>query len=182
MRVDVSWNLGVGGTGLTVLYGMDGATLVSDSKTFFNAIASRIPAGVVLTFPTVGDVIDPATGLLVSTWAGGAGGTVTGTGTGTWAAGVGASVRWTTAGIHNGHRVNGRTFLVPLNGFSYNSSGNIDTSTLTNLQTAAHALAIASSNNLQVWSRPTATLPGAAFPAVDGTVTNKVSTLRTRRT
>lgn len=191
-RVEVLWNLGVGGTGLTVMYGQDGHLLAGDLHTFFEAIKTRIPAGVVLSCSDTGDVIDEATGELQGPWGSGGAWTVTGTGSGTWAAGVGASIDWRTSGIHGGRRVRGRTYLVPLNGFCYSSNGTLDTPALTDLQTATTALVAAHTGNLVIWSRPrkadptktppVTALAGGFSPVIVGTVPDTISTLRSRRT
>lgn len=181
-RVLVTWSGTGGGTAVSVLYGMSGDALCADLKTFFTSIASRIPTAVQLGCIGSGDTIDEATGTLTGSWSGGVPWTVNGTGTGVWAAGVGASVRWRTATIHAGHRVSGRTYLVPLNAFCYGSDGTLDTPALTDLRTASTTLAGASSNNLTIWSRPKPGFPGVAAPVISATVADTVSTLRSRRT
>lgn len=181
-RVEVQWSLGVGGSGLTVMYALDGSQLAADLEDFFLAIASRIPASVTLSCAGSGDVIDEATGTLSGTWSDGTGWLHPGTGTGNFAAGVGASVRWTTAGIHAGHRVSGRTYLVPLNNFCYGSDGTLDAPALADLRTASSALVSATVGNLVIWSRPSTSSPGGASPVIAANVADAVSTLRTRRT
>jgi hypothetical protein len=132
--------------------------------------------------PGSGDVVDETTGLITGAWTAGTAATITATGgTGAYAAGTGAFVRWQTNGIVAGRRVRGRTFLCPIITTGFDSNGTIASTQLGTLQTAATALAAAGKN--QVWHRPSpGGSDGSAHIVVAGTVPDKVTSLRTRRT
>lgn len=191
-RVDLVWQFPNGGPGLTTLYGINAGPVAAAAHTFFEAIKTRIPLGVTISWSGTGDNYDVATGELTEVYTGGTAWTTTGTGTGVWAAGVGASVRWLTGGVWGGHRVFGRTYLIPLNSFSYGSDGTLDANALSEFQAAAQTLITNAGADFQVYSRPKPARPGkhGTLPAIDGaiftvvgrTVDDKVSTLRSRRT
>jgi hypothetical protein len=112
---------------------------------------------------------------------------ILGTGTGASPAPCGAAVNWLTGAVHHGHRVRGRTFLVPLAAAAYESNGTLLNSYLTIIRNAAAAY-IASAANPVVWSRPTRTpgspgnnADGAAFTVVASQVNDKVAVLTSRR-
>lgn len=180
-RVRIEWSMPAGGLGLTTLYGVDGVDLVNDFTAFVNAVKPRIPIGVTLSSPGDGDQIDDVTGELVGSWSGSTGFSIAGTGTGSWAAGVGLFVRWTTAGIFRGRRVKGRTFMCPLNSFSFDTVGTLDSNARTEFQTAAANLISSHPGNLLVWSRPVDATPGESNAVVGSSVDDRVTSLRSRR-
>lgn len=101
-----------------------------------------------------------------------------------YAAASGFVVTWRTAGVRNGRRVRGRTFLVPAASVSYGADGTIESVTLGTLTTQATTLAgIGGTSPLQVWSRPSG--PGAsdgvAFDVASVSVPDMAAVLRSRR-
>lgn len=180
-RLRVTWT-GLGGLpGLSTFYYGVATPNVSDCVAFFTAIRSLFPTGLTWDIPSSGDEIDDATGTLTGGWTGSGGGTVTANGgVTTYAAGTGTRVRWDTLSIVNGRRVRGGTFLAPLLGSSYDSSGTIATASLSTIQTAASTFA-ASGVAKGIWHRPTT--PGTGLYAAINTavVPDKVTMLRSRR-
>lgn len=188
-RLRVTWN-GLGGLpGLSTFYYGVASPNVSDAVTFFTAIKGLFPNGLSWDIPSTGDEIDDTTGELTGVWAGSGGGSVAASGGSLpYAAGVGARVQWNTLVISSGSRVRGATFLVPLLGSTYDSSGTVDDTKLATLRTAASAFA-ASGVAKGVWRRPKPA-PGGIGPARPGlyaainsaTIPDRVTSLRTRRT
>lgn len=170
-----------GGLGLSTFYAVDGVDMVDDWYQFLLDVQSRIPLGVTLSSPGDGDEIDDATGTLVGSWSGSTGFSITGTGTGSWAAGVGLFVRWTTPGIYRGRRVKGRTFMCPLNSFSFDSVGTLDTNARNEFATAATTLLASHPGNMLIWSRPVDSTPGESNPVTGSSVDDRVTSLRSRR-
>jgi hypothetical protein len=121
--------------------------------TFFSSIASQLPTGVQITFPNVTDTLDAETGKLLSSGTSAGAGSVAGGGGGTFAAPTGVLVKWFTADIVNGHRVHGRTFLVPIMSGGANNGvpGGTQITAVTN---AASALLAAWGAAAIVWARP----------------------------
>jgi len=181
-RVPVAWTTGPGGTGVSVFYTNFGSDATVELAAFFNAIKAFFPTSVSWNIPSSGDVVDEVSGLITGAWIGGTAASVSGT-TGTaYAAGTGAYVRWQTSGIVNGRRVKGRTFLCPLVGSSYQTDGTIVDGNVATIQTAANNLVLA--GKLRIWHRPTSAGAnnGSAFTVTAGTVPDRVTSLRSRRT
>jgi hypothetical protein len=170
------------GPGVSTFYLDDTDTAVTAFTTFFTSIKSMFPPGITWTIPSEVDTMNATTGVLTGADTLTGGGTVTSSGTDTrFAAGVGARVVWNTTSVVNGRRVRGSTFLVPLENYCYASDGTLDATNMSTLQSAATALA--GSGIPLIWHRPTGGLANGSTHAVtSGTVPDKVSTLRTRRT
>lgn len=175
-------------TGITALPGV--ATFYSDVAVpsakadvgdFWDAIKEWWPSGMSITVPNSGDVIEDTTGALVGSWTEGSQETITSSGSGQYAAGVGARVVWGTNGIRNRRRVRGSTFVCPLIVSAYDSAGTLSTTFLNDLGTAATVLA--SSGLLNVWSRPGpgGSPAGESHAVLNGSVPDRVTSLRSRR-
>jgi len=184
LRLRVEWaGAPVTGGGLSTFYFTDGAVGQSaDVEGLFYAIRFSFPAGITWTIPDGGDTILDTTGELTGSWGSGGGATVASAGTGDYAAGVGARVVWRTAGVNGGRRVNGSTFLVPLDVVMYGPDGTIDTGGLATLVSAADALVTAQASAFTIWSRSVNGGAGANQEVTSATVVDKGSGLRSRRT
>lgn len=181
-RVNVVWTTGIGGTGVSVFYCAQPDDLTTNLGTFFNAVKALFPTPVTWNIPAAGDLINPEDGKLAGAWSGGTAATVTATGGSVgYTAGTGAYVRWVTGAIAGTHKVQGRTFLVPILSSLYDVQGNIGSASVTTIQTAANALA--ASAKLIVWHRNhKGAADGQAFLVAAAVAPNKVTSLRTRRT
>lgn len=182
LRIPVEWTGATGLPGVSMMHGLGSSTTaVANILTFFTAIRDYLPSAVTITVPSSGDNIDDGNGQLIGGWSGASGGTTTGTSSLLYAASVGVSVQWDTAGIRNGRRVKGRTFLCPLSSIAYAPDGTMDATALTTIRTAANALA--SAGNLVVFSRPTSVsaADGESNVVTGATVDDRVSSLRSRR-
>lgn len=182
LRIDLSGSAVVGQSVMTFYSSAVGASLPADALTMLNSLKANFPPSLTFTVPGGGDLISENTGALTGSWTAGGGGTVTGTGVGGFAIGVGARVKWSTAGITNGRRVRGSTFLVPLMGGSFDSSGRMQPATVTSLDTPVQAFLTAQAGNLQVWSRPAPGRAGLGHDVTAATIITTPSTLRSRRT
>lgn len=183
-RVRVSWTGFPGAPGVSTFYEQSTITLPAKLRTFFEAIKAYLPSNVTLSYQSAGDIIEEASGGLGGDWS------VTPTPantTGTlgqvYAAPVGVVVNWRTGGIVNGHRVRGRTFLVPVQ--QDTATGGPNPTAIAAIQAAAAALVV-SAPNMCVWSRPVeAPLPnpraGSAHPVTAAQVPGKYVVLRSRR-
>jgi hypothetical protein len=187
-RYRVTWNFPNGGPGVSTFYG-SGTSVGTDLNGFFTAIKTRIPIGVTCDYSGEVESFTVETGELVDASSVETPWSVAGTGTGAWAAGTGASVRWLTGAVVRGHRVYGRTFLAPLNSFSYDSTGTLDSSALSEFRTAAGALIASTGSVFYVWSRPVPApggvgpaAPGVISPITGSSVRDVVAGLRSRRT
>lgn len=181
-RVPVQWNTGPGGAGVSVFYSNFGVDMTVELGTFFNAIRAFFPTAVSWSVPSSGDILDEVSGLITGAWIGGTPVSITGSGATAYAAGTGCYVRWQTAGIANGRRVKGRTFLVPLLTSCYQTDGTIFDSNLATMQTASTALA--NSGKMRIWHRPSnrGANNGNAFSVTAAIGPDRVTSLRSRRT
>lgn len=154
------------------------------TSAFFNSIASLLPSGV--SWMTEGEVavIDETTGMVTdyvvaepnpSPGSGGA--------PGGYSAASGAVVTWNTAGVRNGRRVRGRTFLVPLGGNCFQNDGTLTPATISTINDAAEELVGESGfeSGFCIFSRPSASGPGGVFPVIGHRVPDMAAVLRSRR-
>jgi hypothetical protein len=185
-RIRVDWAGIATGPGISTFFAAataPGATLdLAPLRTFFNsAIGSYLPTGVSLNFPVVGDVINESTGLIEGTWGAPAQSIVSGAIAGSYSAASGAVVSWRTTGIVNGHRVRGRTFLVPMSNAAYDATGTLATNFRDQVLAAAATLIGNAGLKLAIWHRPVAGVGGAGFQIAAATMTDKAMVLTSRR-
>lgn len=180
-RVPVTWTTGAGGTGVSVFYTFSADDVTTELATYFNAVKTAFPTAVTWSIPAAGDEIESSTGALTGAWGGGTAASITGAGGASlYAAGTGFYNRWLTGTIVNGRKLVGRTFMCPVVYTMYATDGTIDTTSLGTMQTAASALA--ASNKLVIWHRPTGGLSnGVAASVAFAVVPDKVTSLRSRR-
>ena len=184
IRAVVGWTgPGIVGLAANVLYfSEDPLPSMADVLDAYETLNGILPTGTVISVPTSGDIVNEADGSLIGAWTDTSGGNFTNTGTtAVSAAGVGACVGWLTSGFYNGHRVRGRTFIVPLNTAAYDTTGTLGSDPL--LQLNAFATALIATGSLVVWSRPggSPNPAGEAFPVVDKRVRDHVASLSSRR-
>lgn len=105
----------------------------------------------------------------------------------TYVGGAGAYVAWRTPIIFNGHRVQGRTFLVPL-AATITTDGTLAPSTITTIQGAGNALIATSAADFVIWSKQfnmvdnkPVQVGGALGPVTSCSVPDKTGILRSRR-
>jgi|SRR5215831_11865595 len=184
---------GVVGPGLSTFYSTTTTTgFPAAIRAFFEAVKSQLHTGTTITVPNSGDLITVETGELAGTWSESSGGGVTTTsGAGMFVQGVGARVAWTTDGINAGRRVRGSTFLVPMDGDTYDTTGLFLSGAVAILQAAADGLA-GSGVDLQIYSPPKTHRDALGNRVIDrdgqtqnllsGNVPQSISWLRSRRT
>jgi hypothetical protein len=161
--------------------------------TFFEALASYIPADVTLQVDNSGDLINDVNGELTGSWSADSVAAVFGTSSAVYAAPVGAAVTWATTTILDGSRLRGRTFLVPLEASGFATDGTLDGTVQSAISGAAAGFVAALIGDFVIWHRPR--LAAAATPyhpavtARDGghglvttsSVRDKAVVLRSRR-
>lgn len=159
-----------------------GSDLPTDEiHAFFIDLLAQFPLGYSVQVPNTGDTINDSTGQISGTWTGPDQDSIVGAYGGAYAAGVGASFRWRTQGVVNGHRVSGRTYLVPLLSSNYEDNGTIGAPTLMVLRAAAETLRTTTTGSMVVWSRPGPGRPGSSHLWTASSVEDKVAILRSRR-
>ncbi len=182
-RVRVALTGFPGGPGVSTFYAIDGAALLAPLRAYYFGRRNDFPNDVRFTFETVGDIIDPITGALMGTWTGTDPADVAGLGQGNYSAPSGLSVNWLTGDVLDGHRLRGRTFMVPLVSAAYDLGGSIEATVLSSWRAESAAFVAASAANFVVWHRPRL-LPARAggYSVVTGaTVNDRAAVLRSRR-
>jgi hypothetical protein len=164
------------------MYSPFGTSAAADFLAFFNTFKSGMPGSLTWTIDGAGDVINDATGDLTGAWTDAGAGSVTSTGSGAYAAGTGLFVNWATGTIVNGRRLNGRTFVCPILGSGYDSTGTLGAATLAVFQTAATNLA--ATGSLVIWHRPTTPggSDGSSSVVISGIARDQATSLKSRRT
>lgn len=170
-RIRVTWQNFAGAPGVSTFYSTNTTTPnLGALTTFFGALTSYLPNGLTVQVQNTGDIIDDATGTLTGSWGAATQAVKTGTATGGYTGSTGMIVHWRTAGIHNGRRLRGTTFIVPLSASWLTGNGVVPPTVVSAVKTQADALVTAASTELSVWGRPRkarAAGPGGKPPAVD---------------
>lgn len=189
-RVKATWTGGQIGTGFTNLHfteGISTAQTAADAvRTFFRgaygSTGAFLPTGITIAFPTSVDVLEPGTGVLITTIPVTNGGNLAGADSGKYAAPSGVTVTWRTSGVVGGHTVRGRTFLVPIGLSALDTNGTPLDSFVSSVGTAAQAL-IADPAELVVWHRPASLAAGGGltFPVLAQSVRDRIAMLTSRR-
>lgn len=160
-------------------------------RTFFDAIKLYISTSHSVQVSQIVNIYDMATGKLVNeATMSSQPAVVSGlSSTAAWSGGVGAYIQWKTPVIFNGHRVRGRTFLVPLRGVS-ETDGTLLAAVLTTIKSAGDALIANSAADFIIWGKQhvmqgTPPKPvqvgGTAAPVTECAVPDKTGILRSRR-
>lgn len=184
IRIELSGAAVIGPSVMT-LYASEGAggSIASLAQAWLDNMDNLFPNTLTFTFPTEGDVLDSETGTVTGAWTGGSLPFVMGTATdNTFSHGVGARVVWNTGAFANGRRVRGSTFLVPLSGGLWDTSGEIAPANVNDIQTKTTAFVTATAGELIVWSRPTPQRVGGTASVTSATFTGRTSWLTSRRT
>ncbi len=190
VKVQAQWQGFQGAPGYTNWYGLsDGDAAAAANalgprmRTFFDSIKTLLPTGSTVKVQRLYQVINSINGLITAEANLATDPTVAvGSGASGYSAPSGAVVNWET-GLFNdkGHRVRGRSYLVPLSGI-YDSEGSITSTALSTLQNAATA-ALGGTGSLGVFSKPT-TKGGTdgVFRTASGAIVHKrACVLRSRR-
>lgn len=162
----------------------DALAAVTRVHTFFTAIRSALPGSVRLDVEPEVDMIESTDGKLVDSFAVAPPAQISGSGVTTYSAAAGAVVNWRTAGVRNGRKVRGRTFLVPIATGVYGADGNLTPAIRTTLQTAADALRDRTGTpDLCVYGRPTTkgATDGVVHVVISASVPSMSAILTSRR-
>jgi hypothetical protein len=198
-KATIDWSGFPGAPGYTNLYaittdplqaGLD--AFVGGIGTWLNIVKNGLTSAINLQINPAVELVEDVDGELVNIMsptsapaavAGALGGGITGP--------SGAVVNWLTAGATFGRRRQGRSFIVPVAAASIDSTGTLDNSYRTSLQTASIAYASATVFQPCVWVRPITNGPdrvppvanraGQAVPMVSARVPDLAAVLRSRR-
>lgn len=188
LKYQVSWSNFPGQPGVSTFFFQPSTSDFTPVRTFFEAIKGRLVNGLQLAYPSVCDLLDVASGQVVGVQSATVLANTTSTATTQLYAGsAGSIVKWVTNGFVNGHRVAGRTFLVPLPSTEFNTSGQIATASQTAIQAAAQAMITSMNPNFVIYARPKKATPtdpkrdGSVWPVTTAVVPNLAYVQRSRR-
>jgi hypothetical protein len=140
-QIRVAWTGFVGAPGVTTFYSDPAvAPPLTTIRSLFGDLTGFLPTGVTLTFPSSGDVLNPATGELVDNWAATPGAPVVGNLAGTQMRAQGFQIKWLTSFVADGRALKGRTFFVPVGASIFGSDGLLAVANQTTIKTAADKL------------------------------------------
>lgn len=179
-RIACKWENFTGAPGYSVFYAVASptSTLRGQIGGLFGQVSQYLPNGLTVTIPDQGDILEETTGQITGTWNELSGAVVaTGSSGASYAGSAGAVINWKTAAVVNGHRVRGRTFLVPL-ASGYETNGTLTTACRGALQTAANAVTFGS---LGIWHRPVNGSGGSWHQITSAVVPDMAAVLRSRR-
>jgi len=190
VKVRAIWTGFQGAPGYTNWHGLsDGdaaaaaAALAGRMRTFFDGMKVGLPTGCTVQVQRTYQVLDSTTGRIGSEGTLAANpAAVAGTVAGAYSVVTGAVVNWETGKYNDaGHRIRGRTYLVPLTNI-YDTNGTLNDPSLTLMSGVATA-AIGGLGNLIVYSRPTTKggSDGHVETVVAATIHDKACVLSSRR-
>lgn len=177
LRVTTVWTGFIGSPGYTNHY-FEEATIAEPGaydacravRQFFLAAAPLMPSTVHLDVQHTVAQIDEHNGAQTGEIADIApGSTMLGGDGNNYSAPSGASINWGTATFVGGHRITGRTFIVPLGRGAYGPDGELLPASLTTLRTAANIIAtplIPLVSRMVVWHRPKYVVPKTTPPTI----------------
>jgi hypothetical protein len=153
-RVRVAFSGFPGGPGVATYYFLDTATAVASLSTYYGQLISFFPPNVSIQVENQGDKIEDTTGVITGAWGADPVPAMSGIGTGKYSAQVGALARWKTNTILDGHRLRGRTFLVPITAEYYTTGGVLDPGAKSGILGPGQTLVVDQSTSFVVWHRP----------------------------
>lgn len=193
-RVRSVWSGFAGAPGVTTMYFLDTNTCVPDLRTMWQALQAEIPGGVSIQVENVGDIIEDTTGALLGTWPNvTVVAPVTNVEAVPYSGPSGAVINWRTDTVVGGHRIRGRSFVVPLRQTSYAPDGTLENGHRAVILQAATNFANSQISSFVIWQRPRlARAADGSRPAVTAragshglvtsvTVPDKACVLRSRR-
>lgn len=189
-RVTATWTGGKIGTGFTNFFfnsGVSTEQVAADAcRTFladsYGTAGQALPSGIIISFPAAVDVLEPDNGMLITSTPITKPLDLNGNDTGNYAAPAGVCVSWRTSGVVGGHRVKGRTFLVPMGSVGMQNDGTPSPTKITQVLSAANAL-ISSAAEFVIWARPPsfAAGGGTTHPVLATNVRDTAAVLTSRR-
>lgn len=182
-----------GGPGLATMYFLDVSTAVASVHEFWTHMVGVMPQPTIARVQSTGDIIEDTTGELTGAWGADPVADINIDAPTNYAAPVGGLVTWLTGTIVDGHRVKGRTYVVPMTHDLFDASGSITGSIATALQGFASAFTTEQSDSFVIWhrprlaraadgSRPAVTARAGGHALVTGSrISTKAAVLRSRR-
>lgn len=187
IRIASRWDGFPGSPGYTNLYGVDDlANTAAQAQAMYDRIHAfwltvngYLPSGVSIVVSPVYELVDEATGQIVSEGTVTTpGATITGNNAGNYAGNAGLAVNWQTDSYIGGRRLKGRTYFVPFTGI-FENNGTLAQAAITDMVARVTAL-IGAQDMFLVWHRPINGAGGDAEFIRAGTVSDRAAHLASR--
>lgn len=153
------------------------------SRALLAATASMMPSAVSYNCQSTAQVFSDAGVLQSEVGVGVLPATINGSGGTTYPGGVGGVIYWNTGAVNGGHKVRGRTYLVPLANAAFAGDGTLATALVSSLQTAVNTFVGSGTSpcvNTRALGKPGRV--NGTIQILSGTVKDRTAFLRTRRT
>lgn len=152
-RVRVAMTGFIGAPGVMTFYCLTPDTFVTALHAWLVGVAGSLPGVVKLNIEPGGDTIDSTSGALTGSWAGAATAEISGADTGGYSAPSGMVISWLTGTVVDGHRLRGKTYLVPFARSAYGPDGQLNAANVADMKTKADAFQAAAAANFVIWHR-----------------------------
>jgi hypothetical protein len=179
-RLRSVWSGFVGGPGVSTMYFLDTDTAVESVHAFWTELIAQIPDVVSIQVESTGDVIDDETGELQGAWVAEPVAAINCSGSGNYAAPVGAVINWLTGDIAHGHRLRGKTFVVPCVSADMDSDGSLGVVAQSVFKGAGDGLISTQAASFVIWHRGTGS-DGSTGLVTSCQVPDIAAVLRSRR-
>lgn len=164
------------------LFGDIAQEIADRIDTAFQSLTSALPGDVSVQVEPEVEEIDETTGEILGFVAIDPAPPQSGVSSEGYSAASGAVVNWRTDDVRAGRRIRGRTFLVPLDGGSYDSDGTLTSTALGQIRNWAGFISNGPYDaDFGVWSRPRDGAGGVFAPVTNFTVPDMAAVLRSRR-
>lgn len=187
-RVRVVWSGFLGSPGVSTFYCTDVTSFRPALATWLGHMGAYMPNMVDMQIAADGDVILDTDGSIVAGWADSAIGSIPGVGSPDYSAPVGFQARWLTDTVVDGHRLRGRTYLVPMTGSIIDAYGGLNPTVTTALQGFSDDFVGDVADNMLIWHRPRdvsvrhpVARAGSSAPVTGCVVPSKLVVLTSRR-
>lgn len=192
-RLRIGWTGFPGAPGVTTMYFTDAASSQGAVQTLLDSLVGNLPLDVTVQQEASGDIITAETGALTGTWTGTVEPPVQGLNPSVYAAPIGFQFQWLTNTVLDGHRVRGKTFVVPTATQIFDTNGTLTPAAVIALTDQGNAFLNTTLGTFLIWHRPRAARAadgsrpavaaragGVAF-AIATRVPDKAIVLRSRR-
>lgn len=192
-RVRVGLSGFPGGPGVCTFYAVSGASALEPLHIMFTEFVASMPNDVTVQVENEGDVLNDVNGALVGSWSGTPQTSLVGAiGTG-YPGGAGFQLSWLTNTILDGHRIKGRSYIVPMASGIFAPDGTLNPGNVAAYVAKGQEYVEAVSGNALVWHRPRkakaadgsrhaiTARDGASAEIVSAAVPDRSALLRSRR-
>jgi hypothetical protein len=120
----------------------------------FAGLVNYLPNDVTIQVEATGDSIDSSTGALVGSWSAAPSAALTGVGGANYSAVSGGLIKWGSSTYLSGRRLRGHTYLVPMADAMYDTTGELNSGTITGIDAILATFVGYFPGAVMLWQRP----------------------------